>query len=81
MMDRVMNIRDIEIVMNALAGCPMVTTAKFADKIEFALQKQISKQVVKSPKYNSDRCPKCDKVVYISQHYCSQCGQKLDWRS
>ena len=50
------------------------------DIIGFALQKQISKQVVKSPKYNSDRCPKCDYLVYHSHHYCPQCGQKLDWR-
>ena len=38
-------------------------------------------KVVKSEKYNSYRCPCCNAVVYISQHYCSQCGQKLDWRN
>ena len=56
-----------------------VTANEDIDVIGFALQKQISKHVVKSPKYNSDRCPVCDKVVYRSEHYCSQCGQKIGW--
>ena len=57
-----------------------VPATEDVDVIGFALQKQISKKVVKSTKYNSMRCPKCDGIVYASNHYCSQCGQKLDWR-
>ena len=45
-----------------------------------ALEKVEPKAVVKSETYGSDRCPKCDNVIYRSQHYCSQCGQKFDWR-
>nr|DAL66823.1 MAG TPA: hydrogenase/urease nickel incorporation protein [Bacteriophage sp.] len=40
-----------------------------------------SKKVVVDPKYESYRCPKCNTTL-IGQydHYCRQCGQKLDWR-
>lgn len=40
-----------------------------------------SKKVVIDPKYESYRCPKCNTTL-IGQydHYCGQCGQKLDWR-
>lgn len=40
-----------------------------------------SKKVVIDPKYESYRCPKCNTTL-IGQydHYCRQCGQKLDWR-
>ena len=38
------------------------------------------KPVVTNRRYYSYRCPRCNKVVYPSEHYCSQCGQKLDWR-
>lgn len=56
-----------------------VAASEDIDVIGFALEKQIAKQVVKSPKYNSDRCPRCNDVVNISAHYCKQCGQKLRW--
>lgn len=45
-----------------------------------AIKKQIGKKVVISSRYGSHRCPCCDKVFYPSDKYCSQCGQKLDWR-
>lgn len=35
---------------------------------------------VRSEKFDNYRCPHCNDVVYRSAHYCSQCGQKLDWR-
>ena len=40
-----------------------------------------SKNVVVDPKYESYRCPKCNTTL-IGQydHYCRQCGQKLNWR-
>lgn len=25
------------------------------------------------------RCPVCDKELFDSQKYCSECGQKIDW--
>ena len=25
------------------------------------------------------RCPVCDKDLFDSQKYCSECGQKIDW--
>lgn len=40
----------------------------------------ISIPVIKSEKYGNYRCGHCNAVIYISQHYCSQCGQGLDWR-
>ena len=50
------------------------------DILVWATKKQIGRKVVISEKYNSDRCPRCNYVVYRSNHYCSECGQKLDWR-
>ena len=44
-----------------------------------ALEKQVRQKVIKSPKYGSDRCPRCNGNVFRSYHFCSQCGQKLDW--
>ena len=44
-----------------------------------ALEKQVRQKVIKSPKYESDRCPRCNGNVFRSHHFCSQCGQKLDW--
>lgn len=44
------------------------------------VEDQAGKKVVTNEKYGSCRCPRCNKVVGISEHYCSQCGQKLDWR-
>jgi len=65
-------------------GCQVydgkIPATKELDVIGFALEKQIPKYVVKSPKFNGDRCPVCNDVVYRSAHYCKQCGQKLDWR-
>lgn len=45
-----------------------------------AARKQVAEKVAKSEKYGSYRCPVCDAVICRSQHYCSQCGQKFDWR-
>ena len=42
--------------------------------------KHVSKNVVKNEKYNNYRCPLCNAVVGMSQHYCCQCGQKLNWK-
>lgn len=25
------------------------------------------------------RCPKCDSSIYYLDHYCSDCGQEIDW--
>ena len=50
------------------------------DVIDFAIRKQIPMRVVKSPVYGSDRCPRCNDTITKSVHYCSQCGQKLEWR-
>ena len=35
---------------------------------------------VRSKMFDDDRCPHCHGRVYNSAHYCSQCGQKLEWR-
>lgn len=51
------------------------------DILVYAAKKQIGKRVAVSSKFNSYRCPICDIIVTRSQHYCSQCGQKIDWRS
>lgn len=40
----------------------------------------IALPVIKNEKHGSYRCAYCNAVVHISQHYCSQCGQQLDWR-
>ncbi len=38
-------------------------------------------KVVVDPKYGSFCCPKCNTVITSEyDHYCRQCGQKLDWR-
>lgn len=42
--------------------------------------KQVGKDVVVNTKYVNYRCPRCNAVLGISQHYCCQCGQKLNWR-
>ena len=41
---------------------------------------RLPKKVIKNTIYGSFRCPTCDKVLNITDHYCNQCGQKLDWR-
>lgn len=45
-----------------------------------AIKKQIGQKVAFGKRYESNRCPCCNAVVNPSEHYCSQCGQKLDWR-
>lgn len=38
-------------------------------------------KVVVDPKYGNFRCPKCNTVITCEyDHYCRNCGQKLDWR-
>ena len=40
-----------------------------------------SKKVIMNPKYKNLRCPRCDTALIDSyDHYCRQCGQKLDLR-
>lgn len=51
------------------------------DILLHAAKKQIGQMVVRNEKYGSSRCPYCNAVVGRSQHYCGQCGQKLDWRT
>lgn len=35
--------------------------------------------LIKSEKYNSDRCPNCNYVImWKNCHYCPQCGKKID---
>jgi len=58
-----------------------IPATKDIDILVYAANKQIGKKVKLSEKFNSNRCPCCDKVVFRSEHYCSQCGQKLDWRT
>lgn len=29
---------------------------------------------------NSPHCKKCDEMLLINLNYCSNCGQKIDWR-
>ena len=50
------------------------------DILVHATKKQIGKRVVLNNEYNSYRCPCCNIIIYRSNQYCSQCGQKLDWR-
>lgn len=57
-----------------------IPATKDIDILVHATNKQIGKKVAISEKYNSYRCPCCDNNVGRSNHYCSQCGQKLDWR-
>lgn len=58
-----------------------VTGARYDNGLIVGFEAEpIARRVVKSEKYGSHRCPRCDRVLYRSEHYCSQCGQKLDWR-
>lgn len=50
------------------------------DILIYAAKKQIGQKVVVNEKYNGYRCPRCNYVAYGSNHYCSECGQKLSWR-
>ena len=50
------------------------------DILVYATKKQIGKRVVWNNKYNNYRCPCCNGQIHRSNHYCSQCGQKLNWR-
>lgn len=36
-----------------------------------------SSPLIKSEKYNSDRCPKCNVVILYKGNYCYQCGKKI----
>lgn len=55
--------------------------AMISDALSDYFNRIESKKVVIDPKYESYRCPKCNTTL-IGQydHYCRQCGQKLDWR-
>lgn len=49
-----------------------------------AIGKQIQKKAKISLRGTTDyntrcRCPVCDKDLFDSQKYCSECGQKIDW--
>ena len=57
-----------------------IPATKDIDILIYATKKQIAKKIAVSEKYNSYRCPCCNDNVNRSAHYCSQCGQKLDWR-
>lgn len=48
--------------------------------VEVDMHKLIGRRVVRNEKYNNYRCPRCNGIIYESYHYCSQCGQKFDWR-
>lgn len=45
--------KEIEIVMNALAGTPTVTTAEFADKVERILKNSLVSQKESMERNNS----------------------------
>ena len=46
-----------------------------------ALEKQIPKNpLCISGDYDAPICPECKQVVDVTEHYCSTCGQALDWR-
>lgn len=34
-----------------------------------------------NPRFLNFRCPRCNAVVGHFQHYCDQCGKKLDWQN
>ena len=48
-----------------------------------ALEKQIAKKPVKKsfivPYEGINVCPSCKQPLDDKRHYCSKCGQKLDW--
>jgi len=85
---------DIDIVMNALCGTPMVTTANFADKIQTALAKEIPQSIVGAGDDESDwvYCPRCGETLGVNEDaynsfadnnwnpiYCNKCGQAVIW--
>lgn len=48
------------------------------DELHFIAMMWDSTPLIKSEKYNSDRCPKCNEVImYKSYHYCPKCGKKI----
>ena len=55
--------------------------ALISDVISDYFNRIESKKGVIDPKYKSPRCPNCN-TTFTNQydHYCGQCGQKLDWR-
>lgn len=87
---------DIDIVMNALSGTPMVTTAKFADKIQSVLAKEIPIAIVSAGDDESDwvYCPRCGETLGVNEDvynsfadnswnpiYCHKCGQAVVWNT
>ena len=81
---------DIDIVMNALCGTPMVATAKFADKIQIALAKEIPQSIVPTGNDESDWmcCPRCGAPLCVNEDvydffvdcnpvHCYKCGQAV----
>lgn len=50
------------------------------DVLNEYFDKSTRKRVAISEKYGSTRCPKCNTtLIGRYDHYCRQCGQKLDW--
>lgn len=51
------------------------------DTIERYLSYSKGKKVIMNSKYKNLRCPRCETaLIGRYDHYCGQCGQKLDWR-
>ena len=53
-------------------------------KIVIALRRQVPQKAKISLHGSTDwntrcRCPACDKDLFDSQKYCSECGQRIDW--
>ena len=62
------------------------TTGEHREAIDMAIQaleKQIPKKPVKKsfivPYEGINVCPSCKEPLGGKRHYCSKCGQKLDW--
>ena len=48
------------------------------DELQYISMMWSSDLLIKSEKYNSDRCPNCnDVIIFKSYHYCPQCGKKI----
>lgn len=48
------------------------------DELQYISKMWSLSPLIKSPKYNSDRCPNCNRVImYQSCHYCPSCGEKI----
>lgn len=66
-----------------------IIIAGYLEEASLALDKQIPKHPINYPKNKSNcLCPRCSHPVSMSSYapytdyvsYCSNCGQKLDWR-